>query len=187
MGLGPITVRAVRDIRLKRGDATADGWRVETLFDGRVGVAFSQAYITSRDDWVSDLHASFAGQVNGLCGAAQEGFLWLTTGSQNGEVAIRVERHESEPAIEGAWEEIVEVSFSPITDRVNLSEWAGEVLHAIDLPRTIYRVRYHATGMDEGKDRDRYKLIFWPSAPRGDQIIKRTSQAAAHWHAATAE
>lgn len=156
---------------------------METLFDGRIAIAYSQVYVTSDDDWESDLDASFVGQTNGLCGAAQAGFLWLTTGTQDGDVAFRVERHDLEPAVDTNWQDIVEVPFMPGAGNVQLTQWAGEASFPLALPNTAYRVRYCASLMDEADDRDSYALLFWPATARADEVIKQTSKSAAYWHA----
>jgi hypothetical protein len=155
---------------------------VETLFDGDVEVAFSQAYVTSDDDWFSDLDDSFVGQTNGLCGAAQPGFLWLTTGTQDGTVRMRAELHDAEPPVDHAWEDIVEVPFTPNSSNVSLTEWAGEGRHRLALPRASYRVRYCCSQRDTGDGSDRYALLFWPSPERPDAVIKSTSESAAYWN-----
>jgi hypothetical protein len=158
-------------------------------------VHFAQVYIESlrADEPVyPDLEACFAGQSNGLCGAAVPGVLFLNTGLHTGKVPFRTELHDGPPPGDG-WQEIVEVSFQPAGEVV-LAEWGGGETWPLELARTPYRVRYCATGMDEGHDLDkragedpapdRYLLQFWPDpdGPAPDQVIRQTSEIAAYWH-----
>jgi hypothetical protein len=138
-----------------------------------------------------ELDQCFGGQRNGLCGAAVRGFLFLTTGLHTGEVGFTVELHEQPPPIDDGWEEIVEASFRTTGD-VGLAGWGGQQSWPLDMPDGDYRVRYCATGMDEGHDQDtrsdedpetdRYLLQFWPAPPAPDAVLKQTSEMAAYWN-----
>ncbi|MFF7331917.1 hypothetical protein [Streptomyces sp. NPDC008150] len=134
---------------------------------------------------------AFRGQVNGLCGGAEAGFLFLLTGLHTGQVGLRVEWHEKEPPLGGQWEEAVEASLRPMGPRAVLAEWADEGAYSLDLPHTDHRVRYCATGMQagrcrdtvaEGDLRDRYLLQFWPAAPTRDAVLRQSTSIAAYWH-----
>ncbi|MFJ1666143.1 hypothetical protein ACIOK4_07080 [Streptomyces bottropensis] len=162
--------------------------------DGEVHVHYAQIYVESDPDGVGPgLAEAFAGQSSGLCGAAIPGALWLTTGLHTGSVGFTVEVHDVAPPLDPAWEDVVEVSFRPLSATSVLMQWAGEDTWALDLDRIDYRVRYCATGMDAARERDtrlddvdpqldRYLLQFWPASPRPDQVLKQTSQNAAYWH-----
>ncbi|MFG1628343.1 hypothetical protein [Kribbella sp. NPDC049227] len=164
---------------------------MRTLTTGSVGVHYSQLYVQSHE-FVSDLGASFAGQQNGLCGAAVPGALFLITGLHTGDVGFSVELHGSEPPVDDAWEEIVEASYTPVGATTALVGWAGEWQEPLDLAETDYRVRYCGTGMDAGHKTDttldgeplvdHYLLQFWPAPPEPDRVIKVTSGTAAYWH-----
>ena len=164
---------------------------MRTLFSGEADVDYGQIYVCSDDDG-HDLQDSFAGQQAGLCGGAVPGHLFLLTGTHTGHVPIAVELHEEEPPLDAeAWEDIVEVSFRPVSDEIMLVEWGGDG-HPLDLSETSYRVRYHCRGMDEAHDTtreagepvvDEYLLRFWPAPPAADRVVKETSEAAAYWHA----
>jgi hypothetical protein len=83
---------------------------MRVLFDGLVPVEYSQVYVCSFD--TSDMESAFAGQVNGLCGAAKPGYLFLVTGTHTGEVRFTVELHEREPPPAAEeWHEVVEAPF----------------------------------------------------------------------------
>jgi hypothetical protein len=163
--------------------------------DGEVWVHYAQVYVESlrADEQVyPDLAACFAGQSNGLCGAAVPGVLFLTTGLHTGRVPFRAELHDEPPPSGDGWQEIVEVPFQPAGEVV-LAEWGGGETWPLELARTPYRVRYCATGVDAGHDLDtrmdadpapdRYLLQFWPD-PDGspDRVIRQTSEMAAYWH-----
>ncbi|MFF7334560.1 hypothetical protein [Streptomyces sp. NPDC008150] len=163
---------------------------MEPRFSGDVFVAYRQIYVESSSGFGCGLHAAFAGQNTGLCGAAEPGFLYLATGLHTGRVGFTVELHDTEPALDDSWEEAVEVSFRPASSRTDLTEWAGTAAYPLDLAETDYRVRYCATGMQAGHDLDtspddesvvdRCLLQFWPGPPGPDVLLKQTSTTAAH-------
>ncbi|GGR77528.1 hypothetical protein GCM10010269_15990 [Streptomyces humidus] len=160
---------------------------------GEVHVHYSQIYVESDPGGTTPgLLEAFAGQSGGLCGAAVPGALRLHTGLHTGDVGFVVEVHDAPPAVDPDWEEVVEVSFRPVSERTSLVQWAGEAAWDLDLSRTDHRVRYCARGMDRGRERgtrvtgepraDSYLLQFWPAPPRPDRVIRQTSQIAAYWH-----
>jgi hypothetical protein len=167
------------------------------LFDGDVHVHYGQVYLASEgsEGFSDPMNACFAGQANGLAGAATPGGVFLVTGLHTGHVPITVELHDRAPALDERWEEIVEVSFHP-TGRVSLTEWAGEASSALAVDQVGHRVRYSALGMDEAHDQDtrlddeaghdRYLLQLWPAPPAPDTVVKQTSAQAAYWHTAFA-
>ncbi|MEV5961521.1 hypothetical protein AB0L70_07130 [Kribbella sp. NPDC051952] len=158
---------------------------------GRAWVAYAQIYVESADS-NADLGECFAGQRNGLCGAAVAGKLFLMTGLHTGKVGFTVEVHDAMPrSVEHDAEEIVEASYQPIGDAA-LKGWGGEGRWPLDLEDRSYRVRYSAWGMDEGHQAgppmeddplvDRYLLQFWPAPPAPDRVIRQTSKQAAYRH-----
>ncbi|GAA3295285.1 hypothetical protein Dvina_30480 [Dactylosporangium vinaceum] len=157
------------------------------LFDGTVQIHYQQLYVESREPDIIAIDAidAYAGQRNGMCGAATPGLLYITTGKGSGPAAIRVERHDTEPPIEDVWEDIVEVPFHPQTSTVQLMQWAAEARWPLDLEHQHYRVRYHARGMDfsdEGSDEpdEDYLLQFWPAPPKPDRIVRQETKTAGH-------
>jgi hypothetical protein len=160
------------------------------VFDDIVDVDYGQIYVISDPDgFIDGFEQSRDGQVNGLCGAATPGLLYLTIGLHSGSVRFTVEVHDHAPALSSEWEEVVEASFRPITDDVSLCEWAGQASWPLPLPSADYRVRYCATGMDEadqffddGPGPDRYLLQFWPAPPAPDVIERQGSRSAVYWH-----
>ncbi|MET9777895.1 hypothetical protein ABZ023_27200 [Streptomyces sp. NPDC006367] len=163
---------------------------MRTLFSGEVQVAYGQFYVHS-DDGGPDLGDSFAGQRAGLCGGAVPGRLFLVTATHTGRVPLAVELYETEPPLDAdAWEDIVEVSFRPVSDRTCLVEW-DRLRCPLALSEVSYRVRYHCRGMDEARDAVRggggpvpegYLLRFWPAPPAPDRVVRETSRTASYWH-----
>ena len=86
---------------------------MQTLLDGEVHTDYSQIHVMSGSETEGDLATAFAAQVNGLCGGASPGFLYLITGLNYGRVGFTVELHDAAPPVGDSWEEIVEVSFNP--------------------------------------------------------------------------
>ncbi|PXX55650.1 hypothetical protein DFR70_121119 [Nocardia tenerifensis] len=162
--------------------------------DGEVHVSYSQIYVESDPgDFGPGMHEAFAGQSVGLCGAAAPGALFLITGLHTGNVGFTVEVRGQAPALDPAWEDVVEVSFYPLSEHSALVQWAGEDSWELDLREGLdYRVRYCAQGMDRAREADvrlddeplldRYLLQFWPAPPEPDRIVRQTSQAAARSH-----
>ncbi|MEV1119529.1 hypothetical protein AB0I91_31135 [Actinosynnema sp. NPDC049800] len=162
---------------------------MRTLVSG-AWVHYSQVFVESGD--VTDSPAGFGGQVNGLCGAAIPGALAVVTGLHTGDVDFTVELHDRPPPLDDDWEDVVEVSFRP-AGPANLVALGGEQWWPLEgLVETDYRVRYCATGMDEGHlmiyreddepSTERYVLQFWPAPPEPDRIVKQTSAQAAYRH-----
>ncbi|WP_203236598.1 hypothetical protein [Nocardia panacis] len=161
--------------------------------DGEVGVSCSQIYVESAPGGTPPMHEAFAGQNSGLCGAAVPGALFLHTGLHTGDVGFTVEVRGQAPPLDPAWEDVVEVSFYPLSDQSFLVQWAGEDSWELDLKEGLdYRVRYCAQGMDRAREKDvrlddepvldRYLLQFWPAPPEPDRIVRQTSQDAAYSH-----
>ncbi len=166
---------------------------MRTLFQGEVLVDYGQAYVVSGSSMPEDpMGGAFRGQVNGLCGAASPGFLFLITGLHNGPVGFTVELHDEEPSVDDVWEDVVEVSFRPESDTAAVVEWGGPPVASMVLGARDFRVRYSAYGMDLARDSpsrfsgepvlDRYLLQFWPAPPSGDRVVRQGSAAAAYWH-----
>ncbi|MFG2190371.1 hypothetical protein ACGFNT_35305 [Nocardia iowensis] len=136
---------------------------------------------------------AFVGQNSGLCGAAVPGELFLRTGLHTGNVGFTVEVRGQAPSLDPAWEDVVEVSFYPLSEQSFLVQWAGEDSWELDLKEGLdYRVRYCAQGMDQAREKDvrlddepvldRYLLQLWPAPPEPDRIVRQTSQRAARAH-----
>jgi hypothetical protein len=162
--------------------------------DSEVHIAYRQLYVNGADA-VWSMPDSFAGQANGLCGAAVAGELFLMTGIHTGFVPFVVEIHEHLPEVADEWQDIVEVSFRPASTVVSLTEWAGEDWYPLPLEIIDYRVRYCAYGMDEAKEKDsrfddepeldRYLLQFWPAPPAPDRVVRQDSSFAEYLHRVT--
>lgn len=173
------------------------GGAVETLMSGEVRVDYGQMYVLSdpENDGGGDLVAAFAGQEAGLCGAAVPGSLFLVTALHTGIVGLTVELHDDPPPLDPLWEEVVEVSFRPLSSRTSFVEWGGRAWRGLDLEQICHRVRYSARGMAEAsipnsweprrteEPVDHYLLQFWPCSPASPaRIVKRTTTRAASWH-----
>jgi hypothetical protein len=163
------------------------------LFAGEVQVDYHQLYVyggtTQPDD---TMVKCFAGQVNGLCGGAWPGMLFLSTGLNVGRVGFAVELHDEAPPFDDYWEDVVEVSFASDEGTAWLTEWGRAPVAELELGVTNLRVRYCNHGLDEGAavERvgpdepivDRYLLQFWPAPPSTDRVVRQTSGNAASHH-----
>ncbi|HXU69809.1 MAG TPA: hypothetical protein VN947_10795 [Polyangia bacterium] len=156
-------------------------------------VHYGQAYVESGGEHPdADMEQNFRGQPQGLCGARIPGALFLITGLHTGTVGFEVRIHGDEPPVDETFEDIVEVSFRPATQDVQLTEWAAQATYPLAIEHRDYRVRYSARGMDAAHEQDTvvdgepiidsYLLEFWPAAPAAQRIVKQTSANAAYWH-----
>ncbi|WP_250038389.1 hypothetical protein [Paractinoplanes maris] len=134
-----------------------------------------------------DLDAPWADESNGLCGAGVPGYLQLQVGTHTGWVPFRLELHKTAPALDPAWEEVVEVSFTALSPEASLTGLMGEP-HEFTMPPGDYRVRFCIRGFEEADQvedtPDSYLLQFWPGAPAPGRIVKQTGERAAYWHRA---
>ena len=112
----------------------------------------------------------------------------MITGTHTGSVAFRVEMHDTAPAVEDLWEEVVEVSVEIPDGPMQLATF--DDWH--DLPAMVpgwHRARYCAMAMDEGRDadppeglaQDRYLLALWPAPVAPEGVIRQTSATARYW------
>jgi hypothetical protein len=133
----------------------------------------------------------FAGQTNGLVGAASGQGLYVNLARRSGGSPVRIVLLDDAPAPDAdQWEDIVEVSMTvPAGVSPRWSTWAGEDGGPLDLPSGAYRVRIKARGRDAGRDGefaegavDFYLLMIWPAPAQLDSIIRITSADAAYWH-----
>ncbi|MEV3936445.1 hypothetical protein AB0K52_10760 [Glycomyces sp. NPDC049804] len=138
-----------------------------------------------------DLERNFAGQVNGLAGAASGLGLFVHLAGRSGGSPVRIVlASDPSPADVESWEDIVEVSIAiPPGAEVVWCTFAGGDGGDLDLPCGTYRVRVSAYGRDAAHQGeyaeggvDRYLLELWPAPVRPDAIIKSTSADADYWH-----
>lgn len=166
-----------------------------TLFSGNINIEYGQFYIGPADEDDEDFFEpdeAFEGQENGICGAAQSGKLFFVTGIQNGTIAVQIDLHETEPAIEHSYEEVVEVSFTRGQASVSLLEWGESEGPDLGLQLGYYRVRYCIDGMEKDYDEDgdweapvpgqRHLIQIWSGAQDKDKVEKQTSDMASYWH-----
>jgi hypothetical protein len=134
----------------------------------------------------------FAGQVNGLVGAAHAGGVYLHFGRRSGGSAVRIVMTETAPGDpDELWEDVVEVSIEvPAGAEVGWASWAGETGGELDgIAGGSYRLRVSARGRDVARDDefadellDAYLLELWPDPRRPDAILRVGSQDAEYWH-----
>ncbi len=133
----------------------------------------------------------FAGQSNGLVGAADANGVYLHFGRRSGGSSVRIELlTQQPPAPVAPWEDVVEVSVH-VTEHAepHWSSWAGESGGPLLLPPDTYRVRVSARGRDAGQDGefaedvvDFYLVEFWRAPFQPDSILSVGSANAEYWH-----
>lgn len=170
--------------------------RVTVVFEGDLYVHYGFVYVDSGvGGWEGDVDQR-AGQRNGLLGAAQPGFLYVTTGMHTGLVPFRVEALEVAPPVDDSYDEIVEASCDLRGPEVSLSTFDG--YDEFVLPHSgPHRVRLSARDFQAGREherydaeepvRDSYLLQLWPAPMAADEIVRQTSSAAAYWHGVARE
>jgi hypothetical protein len=149
------------------------GWSPDAGFDG-------------------DVDRFFAGQVNGLVGAADVHGVYVNLARRSGGSRVRIVQRDGPPAeVEPDWEDVVEVSTTlPDGAEARWMTWAGEEGRPLaDLTPGDYRVRVSANGRDAGQagefaDRvvDEYLIELWPARCEPDAILLTTSHNARYWH-----
>jgi hypothetical protein len=164
---------------------------VTKLFSQNVNVFYGQMYFEFGAAFDGDMDNCFRGQSNGICGASSPHLLFLITGMHTGEVGLTINLFNDEPDVDASWDEIVEVSFSSVTDEGMLLEWAADTGPAFAIPAGSYRARYYARNMQAGNDAngeetfapiDSYRLDLWKAELSPDRVIQQTSEIAAYWH-----
>jgi hypothetical protein len=119
----------------------------------------------------------------------------LITGLYSGPVGFSATVSGEDPGADtDGYEDIVEISYWALSERLRIAEWGGEGDHALpELPSGPgwYRLRYHAVKMDEGagvnmsapEDAvvDRYLLQVWPQPESPPRVVKSTSRNFAYW------
>jgi hypothetical protein len=116
------------------------------VFAGPLWVHYGQAYVLIGDSDTSHMQACFRGQVNGLCGTAVSGAMFLMTGLHTGQVDFTVEISGPAPDLDLSWEEIVEAPFLVPDLPVALYQW-GDIRSATPfggrpVPRPIQRAQH---------------------------------------------
>ncbi|MEV1294958.1 hypothetical protein [Pseudonocardia sp. NPDC049635] len=164
---------------------------MRTVFSGELHVSHGQFYLGTGTTAVDGgtMRDCFAGQRNGLCGAAEPGRLFLITGLHTGRVPVTVEHHDIAPPVPG-FPDVVEVSFTVARGPVELSSTDDRA--DLALAPDFYRLRYSAAGMDEARAMDcrvgddpapdRYLLQLWPAPIEPDRVVRSTSEIAGYWH-----
>jgi hypothetical protein len=96
-------------------------------------------------------------------------YLQLQVGTHTGWVPFRVELHDTEPTLDPAWEEVVEASFTALSQQAFLTGLMGDS-YEFTMPPGDYRVRYCVRGFEEAdqveEPPDSYLLQFWPACRR---------------------
>ena len=165
----------------------------QTLLDRLIKTDYGQFDLLWGDGYGfdGDFDRFFAGQSNGLVGAASGQGLYLNIARRSGGSPVRIVLLDSAPAPDpDQWEDIVEVSVTiPAGTSPSWSTWAAEHSGPLDLPPGTYRVRASARGRDAGRAAefaggavDFYLLEIWPAPAQPDSVIRSTSADADYWH-----
>jgi hypothetical protein len=147
------------------------GWADEFGFDG-------------------DFARVFAGQVNGLAGAAHPDGVYLNLARRSGGSALRIVLADSEPKVDETYQDVVEVSISiPSDAEVRWMSWAAGSYGLLDIPGGTYRMRVSARDRDLGRAGefeehpvDSYLVELWPGPIELDAIVRVGSDDAKYWH-----
>lgn len=146
--------------------------------------------------WDGDYDRFFAGQDNGLVGAADPKGIYLCLARMSGGSQVTIRLHDAEPPVDTeGWEDVVEVStVIPQGAAPTWQTFAGDTSGPLELEPGPYRVRVSARGRDEanpartgavedGAVVDSYLVDFWPAHWTLDAVIQTVSEDAATWHA----
>ena len=146
----------------------------QVLFNGIVHTEYGQFDLTWGADDVGfdgDFDRFFAGQVNGVAGAAVDDGLYINLARRSGGSQVTISLCSGEPTLK-RW-----------------LTWAAEETGALALPPGEYRVRVIARGRDAGaagefEDTlvDFYLVEFWPADDQPDAVVRVGSADATYWH-----
>lgn len=167
---------------------------MRVLFDAEVGFHYGFAWFDTGVGTDADLSAVRSGQANGLLGAAEPGLLSMVIGMHSGQVPVRIEFHESAPAVEDGWDDVVEASLDARGPDATLATF--EEFHEVELPANgWYRARWYDHGADDGRQHERFDtdepvverclLQLWPADPAPDVVVRETSGHAVYWRSET--
>jgi hypothetical protein len=165
----------------------------EVLMDEVVETDYGQFDLVWGEDgeFDGDDDRSFAGQVNGLVGAANPDGLYISLARRSGGSQVRIVLHDTEPPeAEDTWEDVVEVSVVVPPDAdAGWTSWGGDSGGDLALPAGCYRVRVSARGRDAGQEDefadgivDHYLVEFWTAPTAPDAILRVGSDSARYWH-----
>ncbi|WP_224047189.1 hypothetical protein [Arthrobacter sp. NicSoilB4] len=139
-----------------------------------------------------DFDRFFAGQVNGLVGAADPDGVYVNLARRSGGSSVRIVLLDEAPAEDDvSWEDVVEVSFLlPAGHTLGWIAWAGLSRGSLDgVPSGSFRLRVSARGRDEGsvgEDAedlvDFYLLELWLAPPQPDAVLRTGSWDSRYWH-----
>jgi hypothetical protein len=165
---------------------------VRILVDEVVETDYGQLDLCFSDDVEDDgdIGSTFAGQTNGVAGAAVPGRIYLNLGRRSGGSPVRIELHDGVVPSDAQWEDVVEVS-TVVDEPGNCgwTSWAGESGGQFVLPPGPYRVRVSARGRDAGDENeladdavDFYLIQLWPAPVKPDNILRAGSENARYLH-----
>lgn len=165
---------------------------VRVLVDEVVKTDYGQLDLWFSDDAEDDgdIQSTFAGQDNGIAGAAVHGRIYLILGRRSGGSPVRIEAHDGVVPCDAEWEDVVEVS-TVVDEPGNCgwTSWASESGGHFVLPPGPHRVRVSARGRDTGDQNeladepvDFYLIQLWPAPVEADAILRVGSQNARYWH-----
>ncbi|WP_157803870.1 hypothetical protein [Luteimicrobium subarcticum] len=155
---------------------------------------YGQFDLTWSDDggFDGDWDRFFAGQANGLVGAADPDGVYINIARRSGGSPVRIVLLDTPPGDpDASWDDVVEVStVVPVGVDVRWQTWAGEDWGRLEaIVPGQYRVRVNARGRDAGSDGefaagavDWYLIELWSAPPAPDVIVRTGSDNAAYWH-----
>lgn len=162
------------------------------LLDGPVFVTTHQYYMQS-GDVLPAWDEAFRQQSNGILGGALPGLLTIASGVHTGYIDICVMLVDAPPPVAQHWEDVVEVSFRPLTEGLTVADGETDELHDFSLPIDDYRARLSVRGMDEGEALitldmpsdtivEHHELMFWRAILGSDSVLRQGSRCAAGQH-----
>lgn len=164
------------------------------LLDETVETLYGQMDLVWSDEggFDGDWDRSFAGQVNGLVGAANADGVYINLARPSGGSRVRIVLLDAAPPLPPqSFEDVVEVSTTiPAGVEIRCIAWDSTVAPLDDIAPGTYRVRVSAHGRDAGRQGDTgeglldelYLIELWLSPFAPDQILRVGSESAKYWH-----
>jgi hypothetical protein len=164
------------------------------LLDDVVHTDYGQFDLAWTEDggFDGDADKYFAGQANGLVGAADPGGVYLNLARRSGGSHVRITLLPSAPPLQPVeYDDVVEVSVRiPVGAEPRWMTWAGETGGPLTgFAPGDYRARVSTKGRDAGADGefadgvvDDYVVEFWAAREAPDEILRVGSENAQYWH-----
>jgi hypothetical protein len=147
-----------------------------------VSASYSQYYVCDRD---AEPEPDFTTGGTGVIDAVGD-WAFVATGTQDGNIPLAVEVHDSQPSFGDEWDDVVDVGMTlPSCELIVLNWAAGPAVVARLAPSGtgVYRVRLHVRGRDDaryGDGSEEHLIAVWPGRAMGAVVWRAADDVGAY-------